>query len=230
MSKVKCQRSKVFHLISIFPEALEDYLKTSLLGKAQAKKLVQFKFYNLRDFSQDKHGRVDDTPYGGGAGMVLQCQPVFDCIEKIISNYQLPTTNYQLIYFTPKGKKWTQAQARKWVKFEGDVILLCGRYEGIDQRILDYFQPMEISVGNYVLSGGELPALIFIESIARLIPGVLGNQESLSEESFSRKLQGKKEYPLYTKPEEFRGLRAPEVLLSGNHQAVAKWRRKNLVG
>lgn len=183
--------------------------------------LIDLHVHNIRDFSKDKHKNVDDTPYGGGAGMVMTCQPLFDAIKTVKKENKGP-----VIFLTPQGETFKQEKAEELAKLD-EIILLCGRYEGIDQRVRDALIDQEISVGDYVLTGGELPALVLMDTVSRLVPGVLGKEQSAEEDSFTELLDRMKEYPHYTKPEEFEGMRIPEVLLSGNHAAIREWRMKN---
>jgi tRNA (guanine37-N1)-methyltransferase len=214
-----------FDIISLFPESFAAYFGVSILKRAETSGLIEIHTHNLRDFAHDKHKTVDDTPYGGGAGMVLKVEPLAEAIKSVIS--QQPAENKGLrtrtILFSAKGKLFTQADARRLATYER-LIFVCGRYEGVDERVTEQWIDEEISIGNYVLTGGELPAMIVTDAVARLIPGVLGNSESAETESHSE--EGVVEYPQYTKPEEFRGLRVPEVLLSGHHAEIAKWRKE----
>lgn len=210
-----------FDVLTLFPGLILPYFEESILKRAIESQLITLKTHDIRDYSEDKHKKVDDTPYGGGAGMVMTCQPLFDSIESVKKENRGP-----VIFLTPHGKRFTQKKAEELAKLP-ELILLCGRYEGIDQRVRDTLVDEEISIGDFVLTGGELPALTLMDAVSRLIPGVLGKEESAKEESFSESLNGCVEYPHYTKPEEFRGLRVPEVLLSGNHAAIEKWRREH---
>lgn len=211
-----------FTIISLFPEALQPYLDSSMLYKAQARGIISIDYANLRDFGLGPHKSVDDTPYGGGDGMLLRCEPVFAAVESV----KAASPEAEVILPTPVGQVWTQALARQFAGVTGTdpprhYIILCPHYEGYDERIMtlvDY----PISLGDYVLTGGELPALILIDSITRLLPGVLGGATSAEIESFSD--GDNLEYPQYTKPAEFRGLKVPDVLLSGHHGKVAEWR------
>ncbi len=212
-----------FDIITIFPEIFDSYFSESILKLAQEKKLIEIHTHNIRDFTKDKHNRVDDIPYGGGAGMVMTAQPLHDCIKHVKSLNEGP-----VIYLTPQGKTFTQTKAEKFAAKEQNLIILCGRYEGIDQRIRDSLVDQEISIGNYVLTGGELAAMVLVDSIARLIPGVLGKEQSHEQDSFSKALNRKKEYPHYTRPPKFKGMKVPEVLLSGHHKKIEEWRKKNL--
>lgn len=214
----------IFHVLTIFPEMFKGFLNESILKKAQGRGLVQIHLHDIRAFSKDKHRKVDDTPYGGGAGMVFTPQPLFDCVEHV----KKLAPDAPVIYLSPKGPRLTQTRAEKLNKKFDQYILLCGHYEGIDQRVIDSLVDFELSIGDYVLSGGEVPAMVVIDVLSRLVPGVLGNEESGDEETFSRKLGRKREYPHYTKPAEFRGMKVPEVLLSGHHAEIEKWRKKHL--
>lgn len=211
-----------FSVLTLFPETFDSYLNDSILKRAITAKLISVEFVNIRDFSKDKHKKVDDTPFGGGAGMVMTCQPLFDAIE-----FVKKTNSGPVIFLTPTGKRLTQKAVEGIAKKYSQIILLCGRYEGIDRRVIDKFVDMEISLGDFVLTGGELPAMVMIDAISRLIPNVLGSKESHEEESFSKLLNRKKEYPHYTKPAVYDGLQVPEVLLSGDHAKIKKWRLNN---
>ncbi len=213
-----------FHILSIFPEMFQGFLSESILKKAQEKNLIQIHLYNIRDYSEDKHKKVDDTPYGGGAGMVFMPQPLFDCIESI----KKKAPKAPVIYLSPRGMRLTQIKAEKLNKKFDQFILICGHYEGIDQRIIDKLVDFELSIGDYVLSGGEIPAMVFVDVMSRLVPNVLGNENSHKEESFSKKFKRKKEYPHYTKPAIFRGMKVPDILLSGHHKKIEKWRENHL--
>ena len=196
---------------------MEPYLQTSMMHKATDKGLAEFDFVNLRDFGLGPHKSVDDTPYGGGDGMLLRCEPVFAAIESV----KAKDPDAKVILPTPAGEIWNQEKARVFADTNAHYIILCPHYEGYDERILSIVD-YKISLGKYVLTGGELPALIIIDSIVRLVPGVLGGEQSAEIESFS---DGDNiEYPQYTRPEDFRGMKVPEVLLSGNHGEIAKWR------
>ena len=203
-----------FDVLTLFPEMFE-VLNESIIGKAQEKGLININLINIRDFSKDKHKKVDDTPYGGGAGMVMMPDVVYDAYKSI------KTDNAKVIYMSPQGKKLDQKKVEELSKQE-HLILLCGHYEGIDQRVIDRIVDEEISIGDYVLTGGELPAMVLIDSVSRYIDGVL-KEDSTKEESFS---QGLLEYPQYTRPEVFEDERVPEILLTGHHQNIDKWRRE----
>lgn len=202
-----------FDVLTLFPEMFET-LKQSIIGKAEEKKLININLINIRDFSKNKHKKVDDTPYGGGAGMVMQADVVYDAYKSIKDE------NAKVIYLTPQGKTLNQKKVEQLSK-EKHLILLCGHYEGIDQRVIDKIVDEEISIGDYVLTGGEIPAMVLIDSVSRYVEGVL-SEDSTSEESFS---QGLLEYPQYTRPETFEGEKVPEILLSGHHENINKWRR-----
>ncbi len=210
-----------FTIITLFREALEPYLKTSMMWKATEKGLAEFDFVNLRDFGLGPHKSVDDTPYGGGDGMLLRCEPVFNAIESVKER----DPSAKVILPTPVGEIWNQKMARMLAgATDAHYIILCPHYEGYDERILSIVD-YKISLGKYVLTGGELPALIMIDSVVRLIPGVLGGEKSAEIESFSD--GDNLEYPQYTKPYDFRGMTVPDILLSGNHGEIAKWRQEH---
>lgn len=212
-----------FDLLTIFPEIFDSYLKESIIKRAIDRKILKIKVHDIRKWSRDKHHKVDDTPYGGGPGMILTPQPIYDCIKHVKKINRGP-----VIYLSPKGKILTQNLAgkllKKITKKNHGMILLCGRYEGIDQRAIDLLVDEELSIGKYILTGGELPAMVLIDVLSRFMPGVLGDCASKEEESFSSTLNGKKEYPHYTRPEIFKGLKVPQVLLSGHHEKIRKWR------
>lgn len=211
-----------FDILTIFPQIFNSYLKESIIKRALKKKLIKIVIHDIRKFSQDKHQKVDDIPYGGGAGMVMTPQPLYDVITHVKKLNKGP-----VVFLTPHGQTFSQSRAETLSKKKG-LILVCGRYEGIDQRIRDTLIDYEISIGKYVLTGGELPAMVLLDSISRLIPGVLGKEESHQEDSFSKALNRKKEYPHYTRPANFRGMKVPEVLLSGHHKEIEKWRKSKL--
>ena len=211
MSKIK------FTIITLFPEAIKPYLDSSMLWKAQDKGIAEFNLVNLRDYGLGPHKSVDDTPYGGGDGMLLRPEPVFTTIEEIKEKYP----SAEVILPTPVGKTWNQKIVREMVSEPHHFIILCPHYEGYDERIMTLVDH-KISLGHFILTGGELPALCIIDSMVRLIPGVLGGETSAEIESFSD--GNNLEYPQYTKPADFRGMKVPEVLLSGHHAKIAKWR------
>ncbi|MCP6719704.1 MAG: tRNA (guanosine(37)-N1)-methyltransferase TrmD [Patescibacteria group bacterium] len=227
-----------FDVITIFPEVFDPYLKTSILGRAQKKKLIKVNLINLRRFTTDNHRTVDDTPFGGGPGMVLKIEPIYKAVQslKAKSRKILPAgrqVKTRVILFSPRGKKFNQKTAKRLSKYD-QLILISGRYEGVDERVAKHIADEEISIGDYILSGGELPALVLIEAVSRHVSGVLGKKESLEE------IKGS--YPVYTRPAEFtpkdsstsspqgktrRGLKVPKVLLSGNHKKIDEWRKKH---
>ncbi len=206
-------------ILTLFPGMFEGVLNQSILKRAIDCGALDVHLYNIRDFADNKHHQVDDYPFGGGAGMLLMPQPAFDCIQKAMED---GSGKAKRIYLSPKGKRLTMDMAHELSKDE-ELILLCGHYEGIDQRIIDQCIDLEVSMGDYVLTGGEIPAMALIDCIVRLLPGVLGSDESAQEESFT---DGLLEYPQYTRPSDFRGIKVPEVLLSGNHAQIEKWKRE----
>ena len=207
-----------FDILTLFPEPLREYLQASLLGKASENGLVEFYVHQLRDWATDKHRMADDQTYGGGEGMVLKVEPTVAAIEAVSAPYR----KGRVIYLSPQGRPLTQAVVEELNAYE-EILLLCGRYEGVDERVLEGWVDEEISMGDFVLCGGELPALALVEAVTRLQPGVVGKAGSLVEETFSG---GLVEYPHYTRPREFRGRKVPEVLLTGNHQEISRWRRR----
>ena len=211
-----------FHILTLFPDMVEQGLHTSIIGRAVEKGLLTIEAVNIRDYTLDKHKKVDDYPYGGGAGMVMQAQPIYDAYLSIVEKIGYrPRT----IYLTPQGPLFTQ-QAAKEFALEEDVILLCGHYEGVDERVLEEIVTDYISIGDYVLTGGELPAMVLVDAISRMVPGVLKNQESGETESLEGNLL---EYPQYSRPEVWREKAVPPILLSGNHQKVDEWRREQSI-
>jgi tRNA (guanine37-N1)-methyltransferase len=211
---------KKIQIVTLFPEMFEGVFNTSMLWKAQKEGAVEFSYVNLRDFGIGPRKQVDDMPYGGGDGMLLKPEPLFAAVETAKKND--PTA--QVVLMTPRGQRWKQALAQEWAKQDTGLIFVCGRYEGYDERIL-HLVDEQVSVGDYVLTGGELPAMTIVDSVTRLLPGVLGGETSAEIESFS---DGETlEFPQYTRPEEFNGMKVPEVLLSGNHALIEKWRNEN---
>jgi len=212
-----------FNIITIFPRIFDSYFNESILKRAQKKNLIEISIHDLRRWTTDNHKTADDSPYGGGPGMVMKIEPIYKAVKEI----KLKTKNYKpktrIILFSAKGKSYTQTDARRLVKYD-QIILICGRYEGVDERVAEHIVDEELSVGNFVLTGGEIPAMIVVDTVSRLIPGVLGKKESLAEESFGE--DGCKEYPQYTRPEKFNNWKVPEVLLSGNHKTIKEWREK----
>ncbi|PCI25509.1 tRNA (guanosine(37)-N1)-methyltransferase TrmD [Candidatus Peregrinibacteria bacterium] len=214
-----------FSILTLFPAMFESLLSESILKRAQENKHIEFELYDIRDFTTDKHRRVDHPPYGGGAGMLLACQPLFDCIEAVKKKAK---KSHAVVFFTPQGKRLEQIDVEKFSEKYDEYILVCGHYEGIDQRVRDSLVDYEVSIGDFVLTGGELAAAVFSDAVSRLVPGVLGKQESFERESFSEILGRKREYPQYTRPENFRGMIVPEVLLSGHHQKILDWQNNKL--
>lgn len=204
-------------VLTLFPEMIEGPLRASLLGKAIDDGLLEVAVTNIRDFATDKHHTTDDTPYGGGPGMVMMCDPIVSAVESLRDANSLK----RVVLLTPRGKRLDQAMVREFAA-DSDMVMICGRYEGVDERVAQSIVTDEVSIGDYVLSGGELPALVMIEAISRMIPGVVGDWESVTTDSFYEGLLGP---PQYTRPAEFRGEAVPEILLSGHHAAIAKWRR-----
>lgn len=210
-----------FHVLTLFPDMIKDGLNTSITGRAINNGKITLNAVNIRDYTLEKHGHVDDYPYGGGAGMVMQAEPIYRAYQSVvdgIKNKKRP----RVLYMTPQGKVFNQKMARE-LATEEDLIFLCGHYEGVDERILEMIVTDNVSIGDYVLTGGELPAMVMIDSISRLVDGVLNNKDSAEYESFSDNLL---EYPQYTRPEEFMGMKVPEVLLSGHHANIEKWRKE----
>lgn len=206
-------------ILTLFPEMIDGVFQASILKKAQEKSKLSYNLVNFRDFSESKHNKVDDYPYGGGAGMVLAPQPVFDAIEGVTKDLRKKP---RIILMCPQGETFNQKKAEELAQ-EDHLIFICGHYEGYDERIREYLATDEISIGDYVLTGGELGAMVVVDSVARLLPGVLGNVESTLEDSFST---GLLEHPHYTRPADFRGMAVPDILLSGNHAKISEWRKK----
>ena len=228
-----------FNIITIFPDIISNYTSETILGRAQNKNLIRVNPVNLRDFTEDKHKTVDDTPYGGGAGMIMKSEPIYKALKSLdaipfgkvdgltkvkkIFNGGL-SKNKRTVLLSPRGREFDQRVAEKWAKLD-EITFVCGRYEGVDQRVVDYMVDEEISIGPYVLAGGELGALVIIEAVSRLLKGVLGNADSMVEETHSESIGI--EYPQYTKPSEFMGWAVPGVLLGGDHGKIKEWRRVN---
>lgn len=208
-----------FYILTLFPDMLMQGLHTSILGKAAEKGCITIHPVNIRDYTASKHKKVDDYTYGGGAGMLMQAQPVYDAYGAVCRQIQSEKKT-RVIYLTPQGKPFQQDMAKELAR-EENLIFLCGHYEGIDERVLDEIVTDEISIGDYILTGGELPAMVVIDAVSRMVPGVLGNQESGEQETFSNSLL---EYPQYTRPEVWNEKKVPEILLSGNHALIQKWR------
>lgn len=212
-----------FHVLTLFPEMIEGGLNASITGRAMEKELVNVNAVNIRDYAMNKHKRVDDYPYGGGAGMVMQAEPIYLAYEDLMR--KINTKNPRVVYLTPQGQTFHQNMAQDFAK-ENDIILLCGHYEGVDERVLEMIVTDYVSIGDYVLTGGELPAMVMIDAISRLVPGVLHNDTSAEFESFQEDLL---EYPQYTRPEVFMDKKVPEVLLSGHHANIEAWRKEQSV-
>ena len=211
-----------YHVLTLFPEMIENGMNTSITGRAITKGLLSLEAINIRDFAFNKHQKVDDYPYGGGAGMLMQAEPVYLSYESIAERIGRKP---RVIFLTPQGKTFNQDMAKEFA-LEEDLVFLCGHYEGIDERVLEEIVTDYVCIGDYVLTGGELPAMVMMDSISRMVPGVLNNQESGETESFSGNLL---EYPQYSRPEEWHGKKVPEVLLSGHHANVDKWRREQSI-
>lgn len=210
----------IIHIITAFPKLLEGPLNESIIRRARERKLVEIFIHNLRDYSEDKHRKVDDYPYGGAPGMVLKPEPIFKCIEDILEKFKIK--NPHLIFLTPQGRTYNQKKAIE-LSLKDNLIFICGHYKGVDERVREYWKPEEISIGDYVLTGGELAALVVIDSVVRLVPGVISDINSAMTDSF---FENRLDCPYYTRPEVFRGMRVPEVLLSGNHAEIKKWQER----
>jgi tRNA (guanine37-N1)-methyltransferase len=211
-------------ILTLFPEMCRNVYSESIIGRSIAKGLIEINAHNIRDYASNKHNNVDDTPYGGGVGMVMTCQPIYDCYESVIS--AIPENNKKrVIYMSPKGRMFSHQVAEELSHYD-NLIFLCGHYEGVDQRIIDEIVDEEISIGDYVVTGGEIPACIVIDAVSRLVDGVLASSECYEGESVA---SGILEYPQYTKPREFRGRSVPEILLSGDHAKIDRWRLEEAV-
>ncbi|MBQ2988952.1 MAG: tRNA (guanosine(37)-N1)-methyltransferase TrmD [Clostridia bacterium] len=213
-----------FDIMTLFPALVDGVLSESIIGRARKAGIIDVRAYNIRDYSKDKHRRVDDTPYGGGKGMLMSPVPIYDCYTDVVDPEKNPCTRRRVLYMSPQGSVLTQAKAREFSENYDNIVILCGHYEGVDQRIIDEIVDEEISIGDYVLTGGEIPACIVVDAIARLLPGVLSDAECYEKESFSDETL--LEYPQYTRPYDFRGRTVPEVLLSGHHANIEKWREQ----
>ncbi|MBE6533661.1 MAG: tRNA (guanosine(37)-N1)-methyltransferase TrmD [Ruminococcaceae bacterium] len=211
----------IFDIMTLFPGLVEGVLSESVIGRAQKSGAVEISCHNIRDFSKDKHRRVDDTPYGGGKGMLMMAPPIYDCYEHI-TNIRGDALDRHVIYMSPRGQVFNQKKAEELAKYD-NLIIICGHYEGIDQRIIDEIVDEEISIGDFVLTGGEVPACIVVDAVARLVDGVLSDPECYEKESIS---SGMLEYPQYTRPYEFHGVCVPDVLISGNHAKIDAWREE----
>ncbi|GAK55955.1 tRNA (guanine-N(1)-)-methyltransferase [Candidatus Vecturithrix granuli] len=210
-------------VLTLFPEMFTSVLAHSMLKRAIDKNLLDIRFYNIRDFAEGKHKMTDDVPYGGGGGMVMKPEPIFRAVEHIVAAHQL--TSPVVVYLTPQGRTFNQQIARE-LALKQDLILLCGHYEEVDERVRMALVDQEISIGDYVLTGGELAAMVLIDVIARMIPGVVGNEQSITHDSFYQPLL---DYPHYTRPQNFRGMQVPEVLISGNHKKIDEWRQQEAI-
>jgi tRNA (guanine37-N1)-methyltransferase len=211
-----------FDIMTLFPALVETVLSESVIGRAGKAGIIDVHAHNIRDYSKDKHRKVDDTPYGGGKGMLMSPVPIYDCYTDVVDPQKNPSERRRVIYMSPQGAVLTQAKAREFSEKYDNLIILCGHYEGVDQRIIDEIVDEEISIGDYVLTGGEIPACIVVDAVARLLPGVLADAECFEKESFTDETM--LEYPQYTRPYDFRGRKVPDVLLSGHHANIEKWR------
>ena len=211
----------VFDIMTLFPDLVSTVLGESVIGRAQKKGAIEINCHNIRDFSKDKHRRVDDTPYGGGKGMLMMAPPIYDCYE-YIRERKNDGESVRTVFMSPSGAIFDQKKAEELSKYD-NLIILCGHYEGVDQRVIDEIVDEEISIGNFVLTGGEIPACIVVDAVARLVDGVLSDPECYEKESIS---SGMLEYPQYTRPFEFHGVQVPEILISGNHAKIDKWRQE----
>ncbi|MDD7350160.1 MAG: tRNA (guanosine(37)-N1)-methyltransferase TrmD [Clostridiales bacterium] len=209
-----------FYIMTLFPEMFPGIMETSILGRAKDQGLLDWEAVNIRDYTLDKHMKVDDYPYGGGAGMVMQAEPIYRCFEALTKKMKPEPKKKRVIYVTPQGHVFNQKMAEEFAR-EEELVFLCGHYEGVDERVLEEIVTDYVSIGDYVLTGGELPAMVMIDTISRLVPGVLHNQDSAETESFS---DGLLEYPQYTRPETYHEKKVPEVLLSGHHKNIEAWR------
>lgn len=213
-----------FDIMTLFPNLVDTVLSESIIGRARKAGIIDIHAHNIRDYSKDKHRRVDDTPYGGGKGMLMSPVPIYDCYQAVINPETNACPRKHVIYMSPQGAVLTEAKAKEFSENYDNLIILCGHYEGVDQRIIDEIVDEEISIGDYVLTGGEIPACIVVDAVARLLPGVLSDSECFEKESFTDETL--LEYPQYTRPYEFRGRTVPEVLLSGHHANIEKWREE----
>ena len=215
----------VFDIMTLFPELVSYVLGESILGRAQKSGAIEVECHNIRDYTQDKHRRVDDTPYGGGKGMLMMAPPIYDCYEAILKKREGVTGERRVVYMSPAGKILNQEKAEELSRCE-HLVILCGHYEGVDRRIIDEIVDEEISIGDFVLTGGEIPACILVDSVARLVDGVLAAPECYLDESITG---GLLEYPQYTRPYEFHGVEVPDVLISGHHENIDKWRKERSI-
>lgn len=225
---VKIERNPVtFDILTIFPAMFDNIFSESIVGRAVQEKNMTINVYDLRKWASDKHKTVDDEPYGGGAGMVLKPEPIFKAVNELKTKYARKHEKaiQHSILLTPKGTQYNHRIAEKLSHLD-HIILICGHYEGVDHRVFEFCADEHISIGDYILTGGELPAMILVDSVTRLVPGVVGNSDSIENETFSYTHEGLLKYPVYTRPEEYEGHKVPEILLSGNHQEVDKWRKE----
>lgn len=213
-----------FHVMTLFPELVKSVLGESIIGRAQKDNIISLATYDIRDYTTDKHRKTDDTPFGGGMGMVMTCQPIFDCFDAVRKSFA-EGAKTKVIYMSPKGRMFNHSVAKELSEYD-ELVFLCGHYEGVDQRAIDALECDEISIGDYVLTGGEIPACIVIDATSRLLDGVLASSECYENESVA---SGILEYPQYTKPRSFRGLDVPEILLSGDHKKIERWRLERAV-
>ena len=211
-----------FDIMTLFPELVQTVLGESIIGRAQKSGAIEVYCHNIRDFSDNKHRKVDDTPYGGGKGMLMMPQPIYNCYEHVMSLQKTSDVKSRVVYMSPAGSVLNQKKAEELSQYE-HLLILCGHYEGVDRRVIDEIVDEEISIGDYVLTGGEIPACILVECVARLVDGVLSDPECHTNESFS---SGYLEYPQYTRPYEFHGVKVPDVLISGHHENIDKWRKE----
>lgn len=212
----------IFDIMTLFPDLVNEVLNTSIIGRAQKSGAIEIAVHNIRDYSEDKHHRVDDTPYGGGKGMLMAAPPIYRCYEAVCQKREQRTSKPHVLFMSPAGSLFNQKKAEELATYD-HLILLCGHYEGVDQRVIDEIVDEEISIGDFVLTGGELPACIVVDSVARLQKGVLSDPECFEKESISA---GMLEYPQYTRPYEFHGMKVPDVLLSGHHENIDRWREE----
>lgn len=211
-----------FDIMTLFPDLVNTVLGESILGRAQKSGAINVECHNIRDFSEDKHRRVDDTPYGGGKGMLMMAPPIYRCYEHIIGNSEYKEASTKVVFMTPSGKLFDQKKSEELAKYDR-LIILCGHYEGVDRRVIDEIVDEEISIGDYVLTGGEIPACIVVDCVSRLVDGVLSDPECYEKESIS---SGYLEYPQYTRPYEYHGVKVPDVLISGHHENIDRWRNE----
>jgi tRNA (guanine37-N1)-methyltransferase len=211
-----------FHVVTIFPEYFRGPFEHGVVARAQTEKLLEIRVHDLRNWTYDRHRTVDDRPFGGGEGMLLKAQPLFEAVDAILQNR---SERQKVILLSAQGRRFNQSIAREFAELD-ELVLICGRYEGVDERVAEHLVDDEISIGDFVMSGGELGAAVIVDTVARLLPGVLGNEDSTRNESFSVDTEGLLDCPQYTRPAEFRGWRVPEVLLGGNHEEIKRWRRE----